>query len=136
MEKSAAQELNDNTDDETGESKSALISHNIMIQGRRTSVRLEKEMWLGLKEIARREQCTIHNLCEVVSSRKRKNSSLTAAIRVFVMVYFQTAATEEGHAKAGHGQGAEVAKKTIERNMDTPYYGLRDFKHMPPDQLV
>lgn len=116
-------------------SQSTLISHNIVVDERRTSVRLEKEMWLGLKDIARREHCTIHDICNVIDQRKRENTSLTAAIRVFVMVYYQSAATDEGHMRAGHGTGPEIAGETIRRNLDTPYYGLRDFKHMPPDRL-
>jgi hypothetical protein len=35
--------------------------------------------------------------------RKNDKTSLTAAIRVFLMLYFRAAATEEGHARAGHG---------------------------------
>lgn len=114
---------------------STLISHNITINGHRTSVRLEKEMWLGLKDIARRESCKIHDLCSVIADRKRGNTSLTAAIRVFVMVYFQTASTENGHLRAGHGCGPSIAAKTIMRNANTPYYGLREFKYLPPDRL-
>lgn len=117
------------------EQSSTLISHNITINGHRTSVRLEKEMWLGLKDIARRESCKIHDLCSVIADRKRDNTSLTAAIRVFVMVYFQTASTENGHLRAGHGCGPSIAAKTIMRNVNTPYYGLREFKYLPPDRL-
>jgi hypothetical protein len=35
--------------------------------------------------------------------RKAENTSLTAAIRVFLMLYFRSAATEDGHMEAGHG---------------------------------
>jgi predicted DNA-binding ribbon-helix-helix protein len=60
-------------------------------------------MWSALKEIARREQCTIHDICSLIQARKNRDSSLTASIRVFLMLYFRSAATEEGHARAGHG---------------------------------
>ncbi len=83
--------------------KSSLVSHNITVLGRRTSVRLEPEMWRELKNISRREKCTIHDLCSLISLRKAKNTSLTAAIRVFLMLYFRAAATENGHNQAGHG---------------------------------
>lgn len=83
--------------------KSTLVSRNITVRGRRTSVRLEPEMWGALKEIARRERCRIHDICSLVSLRKKENTSLTAAIRVFLMLYFRAAATEEGHQRAGHG---------------------------------
>lgn len=39
--------------EEARTSKSTLVSRNITILGRRTSVRLEPEMWMALKEIAK-----------------------------------------------------------------------------------
>ncbi len=88
---------------EKEEFKSSLVSRNITIMGRRTSVRLEPEMWTALREISKRERCTIHDLCTLVSVRKNTDTSLTAAIRVFLMLYFRAATTEEGHARANHG---------------------------------
>lgn len=85
--------------------RSTLISRNVTINGHRTSVRLEPEMWTSLNEICRRERATPHEVCSAIASHKEEHSSLTAAIRVFVMKYYRVAATEEGHAKAGHGNG-------------------------------
>ena len=84
---------------------SSLVSRNITVNGKRTSVRLEPEMWLGLQDIRRREHTTLHEICSLIAQRKAENTSLTAAIRVFIMGYFRNAASEEGHAKAGHGRG-------------------------------
>ena len=83
--------------------KSGLVSKNIMINGHRTSIRLEPEMWGALMDIAAREQCSIHELSSIVGSCKRPSSTLTAAIRVFLMLYYKAATNEEGHNKAGHG---------------------------------
>lgn len=85
------------------EGKSTLVSRNITVLGRRTSVRLEPQMWLALKDIARREKCRIHDVCTLISVRKNPNTSLTAAVRVFLMLYYRAASTEEGHGRAGHG---------------------------------
>jgi predicted DNA-binding ribbon-helix-helix protein len=82
---------------------STLVSRNITVGGKRTSVRLEPEMWRALKEIAAREHCSIHELCTLISFRKNARTSLTAAIRVFLMLYFRAATTEDGHGRAGHG---------------------------------
>ncbi len=84
-------------------SRSTLVSRNLNITGHRTSVRLEPEMWAALKDIARREGTTMHNICSLVALRKVPESSLTAAIRVFLMLYYRAAATEAGHAQVGHG---------------------------------
>ena len=89
---------------ETKPSHSSLISKNITVAKHRTSVRLEPEMWQGLMEICRRERANLHEVCSTIAQYKSEDTSLTAAIRVFTMAYFRTAATEEGHNKAGHGQ--------------------------------
>ena len=103
---------------EDDQPKSTLISRNVTVMGRRTSVRLEPEMWMALKEISKRERCSIHDICGLISLRKNKNTSLTAAIRVFLMLYFRASSTEDGHQRAGHGsfermqQRARVPLKT------------------------
>ena len=117
-------------DSHPSKERTTLISHNVLVDGRRTSVRLEKEMWMALKEIARKETCTIHALCTVVSQRKKPGTSLTAAIRVFIMAYFQAAATDDGHRNAGHGKGPVIAADILARHAATPYHGLREFKSL------
>ena len=89
--------------------RSTLVSRNVTIAGHRTSVRLEPEMWSGLSEICRRERTIMHEVCTAVAGHKQSNTSLTAAIRVFVMAYFRAAATEDGHVKGGHGYGVVIA---------------------------
>jgi predicted DNA-binding ribbon-helix-helix protein len=83
--------------------KSTLVSKNITILGRRTSIRLEPEMWNALKDIAAREGCSCHDICSLIHVRKNPQTSLTAAIRVFLLLYYRAAVTEEGHMRAGHG---------------------------------
>jgi len=89
--------------DQMQPNSSALISRNITVLGRRTSIRLESQMWSALKEIADRERCSIHDLCSLVATRRKPGLSLTASIRIFLMLYFKAASTEDGHSKAGHG---------------------------------
>jgi predicted DNA-binding ribbon-helix-helix protein len=93
------------------ELKSTLVSRNITVFNRRTSIRLEPEMWMALREIAKREQCSIHDLCTLIGVRKNENTSLTAAIRVFLMLYFRSAATEAGHSSAGHGSFENMMRR-------------------------
>ena len=68
-----------------------LQSKNVRIHNRRTSVRLEPEMWSALNEISSIEGCSIHDLCSAVSDLKEAGSSFTAALRVFLMEYYRTA---------------------------------------------
>ena len=83
-------------------STSTLVSRNVTVGRRRTSLRLEQTMWDAVAEICWREALSIGRLCQLVDET-RKESTLTAALRVFVLNYFKAAATEEGHASAGHG---------------------------------
>ena len=87
-------------------SASTLVSRNVTVNGHRTSVRLEREMWVALFDICHREQRSAHEIAGLIAARKRPGTSMTAAIRVFVMAYFRAAATEAGHEAAGHGSGA------------------------------
>ncbi|MBK9584676.1 MAG: ribbon-helix-helix domain-containing protein [Alphaproteobacteria bacterium] len=91
--------------------RSTLVSRNVTVYGRRTSIRLEPEMWEALKDVAKKEKCSVHNLCTLVFLRKNGDTSLTAAIRVFLMLYFKAAATEGGHQKAGHGSFENMKKR-------------------------
>ena len=83
---------------------SNLVNRNIIVEGHRTSIRLEPAMWRALTKIAEREGMTIHQLSTRIDRLRDRNCGLTAAIRVFLLAYFQEAATEEGHARAGHGR--------------------------------
>ncbi len=81
---------------------SSLVNRNIVVNGHRTSARLEPAMWDALAEIARREGKTVHDVC-THAARWCYQSTLTAGLRVYILSYFREAATSEGHAMAGHG---------------------------------
>jgi hypothetical protein len=40
----------------------------------------------------------------MIDERRTGERSLTSSIRVFLISYFRSASTEEGHARAGHGE--------------------------------
>lgn len=71
---------------------SPLGSRNLIIVGRRTTVRLEDEMWAALKDIAEGEGFTVHDLAGRIHRRKKSGQSFTSAIRVFLMLYYRDAA--------------------------------------------
>lgn len=118
---------------------STLVSRNITVNGRRTSVRLEPEMWKAIKEIASRENCSIHELCSLIAFRKKARTSLTAAIRVFLMLYFRAATTEDGHGKAGHGSFDSMKRRAgwHERTVSgNPFHQKTQIPITAPDQSV
>ncbi len=59
-------------------------------------------MWDALRELCRRESKTVHMVCSTVNNMRRE-SGMTAALRVYIVSYFRSAATEDGHNLAGHG---------------------------------
>lgn len=103
---------------------SSLVSRNVTVGERRTSVRLEPEMWNGLREICRREHRSLHEICTMVHGRKPPNSSMTAALRVFIMAYFRAAATEDGHRRAGHGPGGSFFPSSAPIRLIHSYNGV------------
>lgn len=86
------------------------ISRNVTIQGHRTSLRLQKEMWDAIDEICRRERLSIHQLCSRIAEH-RGGRSLTSEVRVHAISYFRAAASDEGHVRAGHGPLADVPRQ-------------------------
>ena len=82
---------------------STLVNRNVTVGDRRTSMRLERAMWDALHEICRREGKGLNELVTDIDAQ-RTESSLTAAIRVYLLRYFSAAATDEGHRLAGHGE--------------------------------
>ncbi|TCS63510.1 ribbon-helix-helix domain-containing protein [Varunaivibrio sulfuroxidans] len=82
--------------------KSMLQNRNVTIDGRRTSLRLEEDVWDAFEEICDRENLSVHELCTLID-HNRYNSSRTAAVRAFILSYFRNAATDSGHLEAGHG---------------------------------
>jgi predicted DNA-binding ribbon-helix-helix protein len=79
--------------------KKILRGFNIRVGDRRTSVRLSPVVADAVEKIAEREGCGLDQLYSYI---KKRGQSVTPAIRVFVMLYYRDAATEAGHARAGH----------------------------------
>ncbi len=118
------------------QTNTTLVSRNITVMGNRTSIRMEPEMWAALKDIAKRESCTIHDICTLVRMRKRPLTSLTAAIRVFLMLYYKAASTEEGHARAGHGSFNNMVMRARLPEDDTQHFSKAMVKAIQAHQVM
>lgn len=64
--------------------KSSLVSRNVRIGDKRTSVRLEPEMWEILDVIAELSDKSVNSIAQEVAERDR-NGSFTSALRVFIV---------------------------------------------------
>ncbi|MGH6661841.1 MAG: ribbon-helix-helix domain-containing protein [Rhodospirillales bacterium] len=80
--------------------KAKLVSKNVTINGRRTSLRLERASWEALDDICKCEKLTIHEMCTLIDN-SRHGSSRTSAVRAFIVTYFRTLARERGALTAG-----------------------------------
>jgi predicted DNA-binding ribbon-helix-helix protein len=72
-------------------SASSLVIHAIVVDRHRTTVRLEPEMWNALQDIAHLAGLTVNDVATDID-RMRTASSLTAAIRVYVVEFYRKAA--------------------------------------------
>jgi predicted DNA-binding ribbon-helix-helix protein len=72
-----------------------LVIRNVVVSGHRTSVRLEPLMWDALADIARHRRKSLHELVTEIE-HSRTASSLTAAIRVFIVDFYRSAALRGG----------------------------------------
>lgn len=61
--------------------------YNITVQGHRTSVTLEPRTWDILKDVCKQENIHMDDLCDMLSERKGEKSSMSSAIRVFLIAY-------------------------------------------------
>jgi predicted DNA-binding ribbon-helix-helix protein len=81
---------------------SRLVNRNVVAERGRTSMRLEPELWNMLSEICKREAQDMSTLLRQIEAAGHTGGR-TSAVRVFITNYFRNAATEVGHAEAGHG---------------------------------
>jgi len=84
---------------------------NVTLGSRRTSVSLEEQVWEGLTEICRREEVGLDELCTAVEVR-RVDSSMSSALRVFLLTYFRHAAEQlesTNGTQPGFSQGPQAA---------------------------
>lgn len=70
---------------------SSLVTRNVRIGDRRTSVRLEPELWHALEDIASQEACDINAICTRVAAQRRPVGGFTSALRVFIVSYLTRA---------------------------------------------
>ena len=59
----------------------------VFVNKRRTSVRIEAELWFYLRQIAAEKGRTVGAVMAAVEKAKRRSSSLSSALRVYVTRY-------------------------------------------------
>ncbi len=87
---------------------SRLVNRNVVAARGRTSMRLEPELWDALLEICLREDLDASELVREIEAKGHVGGR-TSAVRVYVLTYYRTAATEHGHLAVGHGLNTQRA---------------------------
>lgn len=67
-----------------------LLTRNVVIDGKRTTIRLESAIWDAVDDLCVREEISRHDLCSRVEAR-RDGLNRAQAIRAVVVNYFRLA---------------------------------------------
>ncbi len=70
-----------------------LLNKNIVVNNRRTSIRLQKEMWWALDKICLKEKASLNQICSKIDDIRGK-MQLSAAVRFFILAYFRKKLSE------------------------------------------
>ena len=71
-------------------------TRNVVISGRRTSVRLEVPFWSALEEIIEQEGVALNVFMTRIDEVRHPELNLTSAVRVFVLSYLAAIARSHG----------------------------------------
>ena len=77
-----------------------LMNKIILINNRRTSMRLCQKEWDALYEVCKIERISKNHLIEMIEANKSEVLGLTYSTRLFLVTYFREAASEDGHKKS------------------------------------
>ena len=113
---------------------SRLVNRNITAGAGRTSMRLEPEMWDALREVCLREGIELRDLIRKVE-RTATPGGRTSAVRVYVLSYFRVGASEEGHAKAGHGNSTATGPVSVLTDLPDEIHVTRTQNGTEPAQM-
>ena len=80
--------------------KKLLLSRNVTVNGRRTSLRLEQVSWEAIDEICVSEGVSLHELGSMIEEQ-RGGSSRTSTVRAFIVTYFRQATANQGKPLTG-----------------------------------
>lgn len=70
-------------------SRSAIVKHPVVINGRKTNVSLEQEFWSALRDIANWHSLDLQGLVSAIDAAREKGN-LSWQLRLFVLAYFRS----------------------------------------------
>jgi predicted DNA-binding ribbon-helix-helix protein len=81
------------TNSQVRRTKSRVAIRSLVVNGHHTSVSLEEEFWIGLKEIAEQRRTMLSVLVGAIDIERAEHDhkNLSSALRVFVLDFYRAA---------------------------------------------
>ncbi len=86
---------------------------NVRIGGRRTSIRLEPELWSALEDICEARGQTIDAACTAAAREKSSQQNITSAIRSYIVRNLYTVHCSCDRCSVWWRDGKEVAQPSL-----------------------
>lgn len=74
--------------------KSAIVKRSIILNGHKTSISLENEFWLCLREIVDQKKTKLSVLLQQIDN-ERSHANLSSAVRVFILNHMRSQAAAQ-----------------------------------------
>ena len=91
--------------------KSPVVKRSVVVGGHKTSISIEDDFWLGLKEIAFERRQTLSQLVNGIDLQ-RDRGNLSSAIRLFVLGHYRDLVRSAQTFNFSTNQGASEARET------------------------
>ncbi len=87
--------------------KSTIVTHSVIIDGRKTGISLEDPFWTDLKQIAHAQHMTLSALIAEIDDTRDEQTNLSSAIRLFVLHQRQST---QGPARGLAGESNQLQR--------------------------
>jgi len=113
----------------TENSSQHLVTRNVRIAGRRTSIRLEPALWEAFDNVCAQERIRKNKLIELVAEENAGNQGLTSSVRVFLVAYYASLSAARGALGSPSflkalGEVGETAARLVDAKKQPPPKGL------------
>jgi predicted DNA-binding ribbon-helix-helix protein len=112
------------SDDQSPRAGAYLVCRNLVVSGHRTSVRLEKEMWAALNDVAERKGYTVNDLASRIFHR-RKKSGQGGLSQLVVRAMAPMTRQDPKPIQTQDSEGVQTKQSDVDRIADPIAAGLR-----------
>ena len=77
-----------------------VLRRNVRIDGRRTTVKMETQMWDALEQICAETDASVDSICSALAAMPQARTNLTSLLRLFILDYFRDRAARTADTKS------------------------------------